>query len=233
MRSVIRVAEGLRPLVKPSGSPAATSSSQQATNVTDTVKSAKIEKKQNLFSSRYSTTSTGSTSQSSRSNKSFKMRRRPRSVHLSSTVSSRAMRRRKISSSSSSFNSSTCSSVIPLKRRFLSANKNRQSIKIDCSDEDEEECETDNKKNDKTLPESKCALTPKQTDYRTKESPIEDNLTHEEDLNSSLDDYSLVGYGEDVFVTDITSGVITVTIKECTSPDGFFKSRENKILVKT
>ena len=232
MRSVIRVAEGLRPLVKPSGSPAATSSSQQAANLTDTAKSNKTEKKQNLFSSRYSTTSTGSSSQSSRSNKSLKMRRRPRSVHLSSTVSSRAMRRRKISSSSSSFNSSTCSSVIPLKRRFLSANKNWQSIKLDCTDEDE--CEADNKINDEAIAESKCALTPKQTDYRTKECPVDrDNLTHEEDLNSSFDDYSLVGYGEDVFVTDITSGVITVTIKECTSPAGFFKSRDNKFLVKT
>ena len=35
----------------------------------------------------------------------------------------------------------------------------------------------------------------------------------------------LTSMGEDVFITDITSGVVTVTIKECVSPEGFFKKR--------
>ncbi len=30
---------------------------------------------------------------------------------------------------------------------------------------------------------------------------------------------------EDIVVTDVTSGVITVTIKESVTPDGFFKKR--------
>ena len=36
----------------------------------------------------------------------------------------------------------------------------------------------------------------------------------------------LSNMGEDVFITDVTSGIVTVTIKECVSPEGFFKKRQ-------
>lgn len=32
--------------------------------------------------------------------------------------------------------------------------------------------------------------------------------------------------GDDVTITSVTSGVVTVTIKESVSPDGFFKKRD-------
>lgn len=31
--------------------------------------------------------------------------------------------------------------------------------------------------------------------------------------------------GDDITITSVTSGVVTVTIKECVTPDGFFKNR--------
>lgn len=34
-------------------------------------------------------------------------------------------------------------------------------------------------------------------------------------------------FTDDIFITDITSGFVTVTIKECTSAEGFFKNRLN------
>ena len=34
---------------------------------------------------------------------------------------------------------------------------------------------------------------------------------------------------DDIFITDITSGFVTVTIKECASAEGFFKTRLDTI----
>ncbi len=39
------------------------------------------------------------------------------------------------------------------------------------------------------------------------------------------DDNFLNSANEDIFITDITSGFVTVTIKESFSPAGFFKTR--------
>lgn len=66
-----------------------------------------------------------------------------------------------------------------------------------------------------------------QTEYRSLK--INDDIfTEDEDTaNWSSDEYSIVtSVGEDVFVTDITSGLVTVTIKESNTPEGFFKRRD-------
>ncbi len=55
-----------------------------------------------------------------------------------------------------------------------------------------------------------------------------DELSANESDDFSYDDYNLVNSAnEDVFITDITSGFVTVTIKESFSPAGFFKNRDN------
>lgn len=65
-------------------------------------------------------------------------------------------------------------------------------------------------------------------EYRSKETVKEEEY---DEANSSFEDNStvitmLTNY-DDVFVTEITSGVVTVTIKECISKDDFFKKRES------
>ncbi|CAF0977071.1 unnamed protein product [Brachionus calyciflorus] len=51
--------------------------------------------------------------------------------------------------------------------------------------------------------------------------------THENsDSTESLNTFITTHTNDEIVITDITSGVLTVTIKECISPNGFFKGRK-------
>ena len=63
----------------------------------------------------------------------------------------------------------------------------------------------------------------------TDEEEIEDKNSCKNRQDSDTDSFNTfftTHTTEDVVITDITSGVVTVTIKECISPDGFFKRRD-------
>lgn len=172
LRSVIREAEGLRPLIK------TRLSTDQKTKRSITNRSELISSSESVSSSELS---------DSNHNKSRGRR-----------SSNRFMRRRKISSSSRETSSSSRSSV--------------KSIKISHSDNDKRK-----------------ARTKKTSEFnRTKIYDLDpDEFDACVTLNEKLDISDLIeGKGEDVFVTDVTSGQVTVTIKECLSAEGFFKKRD-------
>ena len=65
---------------------------------------------------------------------------------------------------------------------------------------------------------------------------IETNRKDEDESSSanesdslSFEDYNFAtnSANEDIFITDITSGFVTVTIKESLNPAGFFKARSS------
>jgi hypothetical protein len=56
--------------------------------------------------------------------------------------------------------------------------------------------------------------------YYSLRSPAESDLSGKTYLTTTQ-------IGDDIVVTDVTSGIVTVTIKECTSSEGFFKKRED------
>jgi hypothetical protein len=45
--------------------------------------------------------------------------------------------------------------------------------------------------------------------------------------NKSIEEENRKIFADDIFITDITSGFVTVTIKESTSTEGFFKTRQH------
>jgi len=61
-----------------------------------------------------------------------------------------------------------------------------------------------------------------------KEEQTNESYSSSSSTMSSTDNDTIntfVTAGEDVFITDVTSGVLTVTIKESATPEGFFKKR--------
>jgi hypothetical protein len=81
-------------------------------------------------------------------------------------------------------------------------------------------------------------INEKNNDESLRSDELKENITGhiqemEADDEGQNDDFSegnnttstFITACEDVFVTDVTSGVVTVTIKESASPDGFFKKR--------
>ncbi len=64
----------------------------------------------------------------------------------------------------------------------------------------------------------------------TTSSPNNNNNNRNEDVkrnNKSIEEENRKIFADDIFITDITSGFVTVTIKECTSTEGFFKTRQH------
>lgn len=204
LRSVIRIAEGLRPLSK---------SSYQA--VSSKTKSADIYKK---------TINSDSTS-SSEPGSSIQRKTRTSRVNNSGSSANRFMRRRKLSSSSVDSSLSSSSSVVSIKR-----NGNKKDKTLDCSEDSNPKQKPMKSSPFSTKIDFKKNHVPLKHAYRKAKSQQEDSSSAtNESANSSFDDYSLSNcIGDDIFVTDITSGVVTVTIKESISPDGFFKSRERQ-----
>ncbi|RNA18069.1 chromobox 2 [Brachionus plicatilis] len=133
---------------------------------------------------------------------------------------SKSHRRRKVSSSASS----NCSS----KKRALRANRVRISSESDhsshrqiqdASTDSDSEC--DEKKIIKGLKRNKIA------DLTDEEGGEKNSCKDRKDSDAdSFNTFFTTHTTEDVVITDITSGVVTVTIKECISPDGFFKRRD-------
>ena len=277
LRSAIREAEGLRPIVKQS----------PKTPLKKTVKKQSIlpNKKSNQESSDddSSNSSTEKLNNSKSSTHTKSIRATSKNVKLN---------KRRKTSSSLSFSSSS-SSLIPSKKKLSLTNK-KNVKKINDTEEEYEDCQTNDeadqssnadlsknflKKNENNLKynskekinsdqsqsqsqnksenisdtkeiknqikakpnephdESKelqngdsKAEPPKNSfdEYRSKETVKEEEY---DEANSSFEDNStvitmLTNY-DDVFVTEITSGVVTVTIKECISKDDFFKKRES------
>lgn len=153
-------------------------------------------------------------------------------------------KRRKISSSRS-FSSST-SSLVPIKKRQTSLNK------IKYSDDDYEDYNSNEEDSSDTIEAADKKLKKKsqikkesnlghdsdvkefsKEKYRTQNEIFTDENENDNSVaDSSFDDSStmltMISNSDDVFVTDVTSGVVTVTIKECISMDGFFKKRDAK-----
>jgi hypothetical protein len=106
--------------------------------------------------------------------------------------------------------------------------KTKIKLKIEDDDDEDDDLELADRKESDNFSAIRSGA-PKATSLDTSHHQDEDS----EDNNSSSAGSSLgegtattfITNGEDVFVTDVTSGVVTVTIKECTSPEGFFKSK--------
>ncbi len=252
LRSAIREAEGLRPIV---------SSKKPLKKTVNTLKSNKQQtlpnKKLNQVSSDEDTSTSTEKLDNIKSNSHTKSIRATNKTHL------KLIKRRK-TSSSLSFSSSS-SSLIPLRKKLSLPTRK----KINDTDEDEyEDClsnvegddsiNTDFSKNShqkntntkKNMKEKKSTETNKPNEnepiellngnteiepakgsfneYRSKDAVKEEDY---DEANSSFEDAStmitMLSNYDDVFVTEITSGVVTVTIKECISKDDFFKKRES------
>ncbi len=57
---------------------------------------------------------------------------------------------------------------------------------------------------------------------------IEEDEQNDSCSEGNITNSTFITACEDVFITDVTSGVITVTIKESSTPDGFFKKRDQE-----
>ncbi len=185
LRSVIRVAEGLRPL---SNSPRQSITQRN-----------KLKRRNDNLRKIYSQFTSESASSSESSTGNDKSSRKVKQAHLLSLKSAnRFMRRRKLSSSS--VDSSSSSSRIPMKRRTNPSRIKNEGPEHNQNSGEEYEHANGSQKvfgfNDELIESlSKC--------YIPRES-----------------------VGDNVCVTDVTSGVVTVTIKECLRPEGFFKNRK-------
>lgn len=61
--------------------------------------------------------------------------------------------------------------------------------------------------------------------HRNTQDVDEESDNSESTLSDETDHTFLSILADNVFITDVTSGIVTVTIKECVSPEGFFKKR--------
>jgi hypothetical protein len=121
-----------------------------------------------------------------------------------------------------------------VKRRTVVKKSSNANSKKNVVDSDHEEDEDDDEYDEEGKENVACQRE-KNLDYvNTNSSNYKIKLNDDsDDCDSSTASVSeegtcttfLTSMGEDVFITDITSGVVTVTIKECVSPEGFFKKR--------
>lgn len=200
LRSVIRVAEGLRPLKQ----------SKQLLVSKNSSKFSRVVCPNDSVSS-----DTSDINASSNSTQLINLKR------LKSN--NRFMRRRKLSSS---IESSSSSSSIPNKRRLTINKKSDNKIK-------DTESESDENDNNYVSARKLKSDTSKESS-NSNENSISDEKYAQNYKGETSSDESLIGNlfildsaGDDVCVTDVTSGILTVTIKESVSPDGFFKNRHN------
>lgn len=234
LRSAIREAGGLRPIVKQS----------QQNSTAAKLKKANASRKK-ISDDSESESAVNDESVSSKNSKELcKINTINNNKKYKAGKRIKISKRRKISSSRS-FSSST-SSLVPIKKRQTSLNK------IKYSDDDYEDYNSNEEDSSDTIEAADKKLKKK------KQIKKESNLGHDSDVkefskekyrtqneiftdenendnsvaDSSFDDSStmltMISNSDDVFVTDVTSGVVTVTIKECISMDGFFKKRDAK-----
>lgn len=107
-------------------------------------------------------------------------------------------------------------------------NKQKIKLKIEDDDEEDEDLEfVDKKENDNfnTIRSGEAKETSLDTSNQIDEDSEDNNSSSAGSSVGEGTTTTFITNGEDVFVTDVTSGVVTVTIKECTSPEGFFKSK--------
>ena len=191
LRSAIRVAEGLRPIIKQNQS----SNSSVA-------------------------------SPSSNSN-----------LSTPKTLNTRTKNPRKISTSSSS-----SSLVVPTSKRRMTNRKVKYSedekYENETSDDDDQQEQTlkrDTRSKKLKLVDEKetktgdlSNKTAKTDDDSRKRVENEENGANNETEGALSDDTNslISSAAESVFITDVNYGIVTVCIKECPTPEGFFKRRE-------
>lgn len=212
LRSVIRIAEGLRPL-------SVSKSYQSPLNKFSELNN----KHKRLSTTLLSDTTSSSESTLNEKIKPTKQNVRAKAINMSNTKSTnRFMRRRKLSSSSN--DSSVSSSSKKSFKGSVNRNKKNATSKIEDSEEEEKELK---KKSVTNKSQSKQNTTILKGNEKTKVNGF-DIESASESAESTFDDFNFVNSAnEDVFITDITSGFVTVTIKESVSPEGFFKTRTN------
>lgn len=180
LRSVIREAEGLRPLTK--------------TRLSTDLNTSKFTKRN--ISNRSRLISSSESISSSELSSYQQLNEKNRTKTRSRRSSNRFMRRRKISSSSRETSSSSRSSIKTTQSKIT-----RREVLI-------------NNTSDEPGMSHFYEIDPNEFEACV-------NLDDRLDISNLIE-----GHGEDVFITDVTSGNMTVTIKECLSAEGFFKKRE-------
>jgi hypothetical protein len=151
-------------------------------------------------------------------------------------------RRRNVNNKLSSSSSTTINSNygskkrVSLKRKHSATNRISSSSTSSSSNSDHDDDDDDNKSytteatsnNDDDEDFNKYILNDsidQNSDilnYKDEHNNNEENMTF-----LSLSNANTSSICDEIFITDITSGMVTVTIKESLTPDGFFKNRES------
>lgn len=145
----------------------------------------------------------------------------PNSLSSESSIYSlnKPNRRRKVSSSASSNSSSKKRALRKNRVRISSGSDHSSHQQVqDASTDFDSDC--DEKKIIKSLKRNKIS------DLTDEEEEKKISKNRKDSDTDSFNTFFTTHTTEDVVITDITSGVVTVTIKECISPDGFFKQRD-------
>ena len=192
LRTVKRIAEGLRPIKSASASQNKSKSENQK-------KSKNLKLKITSSASIKSSSSASTTSSMSKS--------------LQSRLRRRRKRVQKISMTSSDESTTIDSSSINLKRKHDTTRNKSSSENDEDEDDSVSEDETENNLDKYIINEDFYRVT---------------GAKEEEDKNRTFLSFAANStcIFDEVFITEVTSGPLTVTIKESYSPEGFFKKRE-------
>lgn len=244
LRSAKRIAEGLRPIktndqnLKVEVEEMRQLSLKSNNSINNNTKSSS--------SSSLNLSNTGSNVNESSSNENLitKTSLRRRKLSNLSLSSSSTITNRTSSTTATDSSSSLSRSYRNKKRtRLINNRKNeRKQIKDDSQDEQREEAVAatdDQERNNENILNSNndtgVANQKRISQYSYNDQQFSSSSEDEDDNydtatvtsgSDSISTYLTNNHCEDIFITDVTSGVVTVTIKESMSPNGFFKKRD-------